>query len=229
MGEHDCFLPEAELTYVVLASGAGTTGASLRAGKPTIIKPFFGDQAFWAERVETLHVGIALRKMTVESLANAFNQCTRDDILIESARRVGQHIRQENGVATAIEAIYRDLDYARSLVKRDTRLLHKASANAPSDLPTGHEDAASDSSSGWDILSERTSSIHAPSGDEAEGSNCEAPMISPSSDKGRSDVPRSPLHRDASNSLKRTLSRAHSILPSSLSARRRSSPATETH
>ena len=27
--------------------GAGTTGASLGAGLPTIIKPFFGDQYFW--------------------------------------------------------------------------------------------------------------------------------------------------------------------------------------
>jgi sterol 3beta-glucosyltransferase len=27
--------------------GAGTTGASLGAGLPTIIKPFFGDQHFW--------------------------------------------------------------------------------------------------------------------------------------------------------------------------------------
>lgn len=36
--------------------GAGTTGASLRAGIPTIIKPWFGDQFFWASRVEKLGV-----------------------------------------------------------------------------------------------------------------------------------------------------------------------------
>jgi hypothetical protein len=27
--------------------GAGTVGASLRAGLPTLIKPWFGDQHFW--------------------------------------------------------------------------------------------------------------------------------------------------------------------------------------
>jgi hypothetical protein len=27
--------------------GAGTVGASLRAGIPTLIKPWFGDQFFW--------------------------------------------------------------------------------------------------------------------------------------------------------------------------------------
>ena len=27
--------------------GAGTVGASLRAGIPTVIKPWFGDQFFW--------------------------------------------------------------------------------------------------------------------------------------------------------------------------------------
>ena len=36
--------------------GAGTTGASLRAGIPTLIKPWFGDQFFWASRVQALGV-----------------------------------------------------------------------------------------------------------------------------------------------------------------------------
>jgi UDP:flavonoid glycosyltransferase YjiC (YdhE family) len=30
--------------------GAGTTAASLRAGIPSIVCPFFGDQPFWARR-----------------------------------------------------------------------------------------------------------------------------------------------------------------------------------
>ena len=36
--------------------GAGTTGASLRAGIPTLIRPWFGDQFFWASRVQALGV-----------------------------------------------------------------------------------------------------------------------------------------------------------------------------
>ncbi|TFY63256.1 hypothetical protein EVJ58_g3358 [Rhodofomes roseus] len=97
--------------------GAGTTGASLRGGIPTIIKPFFGDQFFWADRVEALGIGTAVRKLTVESLTQALVTATTDQKQITRAKAVGEKIRAEDGVGTAIEAIYRDLEYARSLVK----------------------------------------------------------------------------------------------------------------
>ncbi|ESK98185.1 udp-glucose:sterol glycosyltransferase [Moniliophthora roreri MCA 2997] len=99
--------------------GAGTTGASLRAGIPTIIKPFFGDQFFWADRVEALGVGSGVRKLSVESLAEALITATTDVKQIDRARLLGEQIRAENGVATAIESIYRDLEYARSLIKHN--------------------------------------------------------------------------------------------------------------
>ncbi|KAH8100480.1 hypothetical protein BXZ70DRAFT_937353 [Cristinia sonorae] len=97
--------------------GAGTTGASLRAGIPTIIKPFFGDQFFWADRVEALGIGSAVRKLTVPHLTEALIAATTDQKQIERAKAIGENIRAENGVATAIEAIYRDLEYSRSLIK----------------------------------------------------------------------------------------------------------------
>ncbi|KAI5827594.1 glycosyltransferase family 1 protein [Schizophyllum commune Tattone D] len=97
--------------------GAGTTGASLRAGIPTIIHPFFGDQFFWADRVEALGVGSGVRRLTVESLTDALRAATTDVKQIEKAKAVGEKIRSEDGVATAIESIYRDLEYARSLIK----------------------------------------------------------------------------------------------------------------
>ncbi|WVO17804.1 hypothetical protein L204_105502 [Cryptococcus depauperatus] len=97
--------------------GAGTTGASLRAGIPTIIKPFFGDQAFWAERVESLNVGSAIRKLTSQQLVTALIKATTDDKQIAKARVIGEMIRRENGVARAVEAIYRDLEYAKSVIK----------------------------------------------------------------------------------------------------------------
>ncbi|KAF9243852.1 glycosyltransferase family 1 protein [Melanogaster broomeanus] len=98
--------------------GAGTTGASLRAGIPTIIRPFFGDQFFWADRVEALGIGTGVRKLTVDSLRDALISATTDQKQIDRARLVGQQIRSENGISTAIEAIYRDLDYARSLIRQ---------------------------------------------------------------------------------------------------------------
>ncbi|KAM6498379.1 glycosyltransferase family 1 protein [Amanita muscaria] len=97
--------------------GAGTTGSSLRAGIPTIIKPFFGDQFLWANRIEALGVGSGVRKMTVAALTEALITATTDIKQINRAKHLGEKIRAENGVATAIESIYRDLEYARSLIK----------------------------------------------------------------------------------------------------------------
>jgi hypothetical protein len=97
--------------------GAGTTGASLRAGIPTIIKPFFGDQAFWAERVESLGVGSGIRKLTTDELSDALVQATTNERQIAKAKAVGEEIRRERGVQRAIQCIYRDLEYAKSLIR----------------------------------------------------------------------------------------------------------------
>ncbi|KAI0639100.1 hypothetical protein C8Q77DRAFT_1045127 [Trametes polyzona] len=149
--------------------GAGTTGASLRAGIPTIIKPFFGDQFFWADRVEALGVGTAVRKLTVETLAHALRDATTNQKQIERARVVGEQIRAENGVAVAIEAIYRDLEYARSLIKgaahRDHRDLreelfdaeHATIRDYPSFSPPEHPSpsgSATGPASDWSVISD---------------------------------------------------------------------------
>lgn len=73
--------------------GAGTTGASLRAGLPTIIKPWFGDQFFFGSRVEDLGVGIRIRKMNVSVFSRALWQATHDLRLITKARVLGESIR----------------------------------------------------------------------------------------------------------------------------------------
>lgn len=101
--------------------GAGTTGASLRAGKPTIIKPFFGDQYFFGSRVEDLGVGIYVRIMNEKKFGRALYYATHDERMRKKASWVGEQIRSEDGVATAIQALYRDLEYSRSLVKRKAK------------------------------------------------------------------------------------------------------------
>jgi sterol 3beta-glucosyltransferase len=73
--------------------GAGTTGASLRAGVPTIIKPFFGDQFFFGGRVEDLSVGIYLRRLNVSVFARALWEATHSQRIIDKARVLGEHIR----------------------------------------------------------------------------------------------------------------------------------------
>ncbi|KDR85269.1 hypothetical protein GALMADRAFT_51808 [Galerina marginata CBS 339.88] len=73
--------------------GAGTTGASLRAGIPTVIRPFFGDQFFWADRVEALGVGTGVRKLTASNLSDALAAATSDSKQIARAKIIGEQIR----------------------------------------------------------------------------------------------------------------------------------------
>ncbi|GAB1209909.1 Sterol 3-beta-glucosyltransferase [Aspergillus pseudonomiae] len=98
--------------------GAGTTGASLRAGLPTIVKPFFGDQFFFGTRVEDLGVGICMKKLNVSVFSRALWEATHSERMIVKARELGAQIRSENGVDTAIQAIYRDLEYAKTLARQ---------------------------------------------------------------------------------------------------------------
>ncbi len=73
--------------------GSGTTGASLRAGIPTIIRPFFGDQFFFGSRVEDLGVGICLKKWGGNSFARALWEATNSERMIVKARVLGEQIR----------------------------------------------------------------------------------------------------------------------------------------
>ena len=76
--------------------GAGTTGASLRAGLPTIIKPFFGDQFFFGSRVEDLGVGICMKKVNVSLFSRALWEATHSQRMINKARILGEEIRKVN-------------------------------------------------------------------------------------------------------------------------------------
>ncbi|ODN87445.1 hypothetical protein L198_07072 [Cryptococcus wingfieldii CBS 7118] len=85
--------------------GAGTVGASLRAGIPTLIKPWFGDQFFWSIRVTKLGVGLKVASLHADDIASALTKATSDKVMIEKAARIGERIRSENGVDTAVKAI----------------------------------------------------------------------------------------------------------------------------
>lgn len=52
---HDWLVPR--VAAVVHHGGAGSTAAGLRAGRPTLIVPFLGDQPFWAARVHEIGAG----------------------------------------------------------------------------------------------------------------------------------------------------------------------------
>ncbi|KAK5070318.1 Sterol 3-beta-glucosyltransferase [Exophiala xenobiotica] len=106
-----------QIDAAVHHGGAGTTGASLRAGIPTVTKPFFGDQFFFGSRLEDLGVGICLKRINVSVLARALWEAVHSQRMITKARLLGEQIRSENGVQHAIQAIYRDLEYAQTLIR----------------------------------------------------------------------------------------------------------------
>jgi UDP:flavonoid glycosyltransferase YjiC (YdhE family) len=95
---------------VVHHGGAGTTAAGLRAGVPTTIIPFFGDQPFWGARVAELGVGpkpIPRKTLTSENLAQALQETVTHEAMRQRASNLGSRIRAEDGVASAVEIIQR--------------------------------------------------------------------------------------------------------------------------
>jgi hypothetical protein len=97
-----------KMAAVIHHGGAGTTAAGLRAGIPSIIMPFFGDQHFWGWRVAELGVGtkpIPRKKLSVERLASAIEKAVTNKEMQSRAARLGEQIRNEDGVANAVEAI----------------------------------------------------------------------------------------------------------------------------
>jgi len=96
---HTWLLPQC--SAAVHHGGAGTTGATLRAGLPTAIAPFAWDQPWWAEQLEDMGVGIGLSGMitqiTVEELGVAIKRLTEDLAMIDQATCLGAQVRSEDG------------------------------------------------------------------------------------------------------------------------------------
>ncbi|KAI8989279.1 hypothetical protein BDB01DRAFT_531895 [Pilobolus umbonatus] len=126
-----------KIRAVVHHGGAGTTAAGLRAGKPTIIKPFFADQFFWGERVQEMGLGQCIKKLTVDQLSAALRIVSTDENMLKLATKVGEKIRSETGVETAIQCIYRDMELAKS---RTLSSKHKAAANHNGPVPSSLEE-----------------------------------------------------------------------------------------
>lgn len=104
---HDWLFPR--MAAVVHHGGAGTTMNGLRAGVPSILIPFFGDQFFWGRQVLELGVGprpIPHSKLSVERLADALAVALNDREMQMRAAALGQCIRAEDGVGRAVEVFH---------------------------------------------------------------------------------------------------------------------------
>ena len=117
---HDWLFPK--LSCVVHHGGAGTTAAGLRAGRPTVIVPFFGDQFFWGDIIHRAGAGpcpIPYRSLNVEALAQAIQAAMNPEVL-ECASRLRESIAKEDGVQRALQNIYACLPAERMACALDS-------------------------------------------------------------------------------------------------------------
>ncbi len=103
---HDWLFPR--VSAVVHHSGAGTTAAGLRYGRPTLAIPFAGDQSFWAHQVWRAGCGpkpIPRDSLSVRKMTDALLELNSNGSYSEAAQRIGCRMAEEHGVRSAADMI----------------------------------------------------------------------------------------------------------------------------
>ena len=104
---HDWLFPRTGV--VIHHGGSGTSHSAARAGVPSIVMPFAGDQFFWAERLRLAGVAPAAldgQRPKAEAFARALDFVAGAQIR-DRARLLGETMRAEDGVAAALTALQR--------------------------------------------------------------------------------------------------------------------------
>lgn len=104
---HHWLLPR--VSAAIHHGGVGTTAATLRAGIPSVVIPFFGDQPFWAWRLKQLGVAPAALKsdqLDSDSIARALDAALHPATR-ERAAAIGEVVAGEHGIASAIAQMQR--------------------------------------------------------------------------------------------------------------------------
>jgi UDP:flavonoid glycosyltransferase YjiC (YdhE family) len=98
---------------VVHHGGAGTTAAGIRAGKPTVIVPFFGDQPFWGAMTAKAGAGplpIPYKDLTADKLAGAIEEALKPESL-DRAQELANMITHEQGCHNGAQSFHQMLKY----------------------------------------------------------------------------------------------------------------------
>lgn len=104
---HDWLLPRCALA--IHHGGSGTTHSACRAGIPSVILPFAGDQPFWARRLRALGISNRVlngRRPSTAGLAAAIAFAERPEARTRAAA-LGRAMQEEDGLSTAVAWIER--------------------------------------------------------------------------------------------------------------------------
>lgn len=103
---HEWLFPQ--MSLVVHHAGAGTTGAAVRAGVPSLGVPVFADQPLWASRLAAMGVGpepVPMRRLTAYRLAAAIRQSLAGPRYARNAARLAETVREEDGAEPVLAAL----------------------------------------------------------------------------------------------------------------------------
>ncbi len=95
------------MSAAVHHGGAGTTAAAVRAGIPSVIVPFYGDQPFWARCLNRQGVAppaVDRKGLTADTLASAL-AAAQHPSMIQKAMALGNAVRVEDGIGEAVRCL----------------------------------------------------------------------------------------------------------------------------
>ncbi|MFC6256026.1 glycosyltransferase, partial [Kocuria oceani] len=85
--------------------GAGTVHTVARSGVPHVVVPFLADQPFWGRQLHRLGLApapVPRKRLTTERLTAAIVEALT---CAATAERVGEEIRREHGLQTALDIV----------------------------------------------------------------------------------------------------------------------------
>merc|ERR1712217_506289 len=100
---HEWLFPQCAV--LVHHGGSGTTAASVRSGRPTIITPLMADQFDFAAGINRVGCGVGLAKfktLTATKLGNAVKKCLTDQAIRQAALKAGDQLQAEDGTGTLV-------------------------------------------------------------------------------------------------------------------------------
>ena len=102
---HQWLFPKTSL--VIHHGGSGTTHSVARAGVPSVVIPFAGDQPFWADRLQRLGIAgkpVNGKRIQSEALKQGIAFAEREDVRSRAAQ-VRMAMAREDGLSKAVEII----------------------------------------------------------------------------------------------------------------------------